>query len=112
MRAIAETKLYEMHSGRVRRFRISVYAPERDPLPNGDFRCRLFVTGLRARYAFGIDTFQALNLAFALLRIEAKAMLGRRQRLYFDHQLKQQFDIKLHLLGDHSAYLKRRAKQC
>ncbi len=111
MHVIAETKLYEKHSGRVRRFRIAVYAPERDPLPNGDFRCRLFVTGRRPRYAFGIDTFQALNLAFASLRIEARDMLARKQRLYFDHKLEHPFDVRLHLLGDHSVYLKYRANK-
>ncbi len=108
MRAIAETKLYQKHLGRVRLFRIAIYAPEPDPLPGGDFRCRLFVTGIRPRYVFGIDTFQALNLAFVLLRSDAKTLLARKQQLYFDPKLEHPFDVKFHLLGDHSAYLKHR----
>jgi hypothetical protein len=51
--------------------RASIGAPELDPARGGDFRCPFQVVGLSddsVHYAHGVDSFQALNLAFAGVR--------------------------------------------
>src|SRR6188508_3013962 len=51
--------------------RLAIGVPEPDPLPRGDFRCPFQVIGLSddsVHYAHGVDSFQALNLAFAGIR--------------------------------------------
>lgn len=58
------------------RVTLRVAAPERDPLPGGDWRCRYAVLGLGdpvLRYAYGVDTLQALQLAMAGLANHVRA---------------------------------------
>jgi len=61
---------------------LRIGAPEKDPAHRGDFRCPFQVVGLSndgVQYAHGVDSFQALNLAFAGLRREVAttaAVLG------------------------------------
>lgn len=50
---------------------VRIGVPEPDPKGGGNFRCPLQVTGLSndaVQYAHGVDSFQALNLAFAGIR--------------------------------------------
>lgn len=51
--------------------RVTIGAPEPDPLPGGNFRCAFQVIGLSddsVHYSYGVDSLQALNLAFAGIR--------------------------------------------
>jgi hypothetical protein len=51
--------------------RLSIGSPEPDPVRGGNFRCPFQVVGLSddsVHYAHGVDSFQALNLAFAGIR--------------------------------------------
>jgi hypothetical protein len=50
---------------------VTIGAPEPDPARGRDFRCPFQVTGLSddsVHYAHGVDSFQALNLAFVGVR--------------------------------------------
>jgi hypothetical protein len=67
---IAERELH-LRGPADRVVRAIIGAPEPDPLRGGDFRCPFQVTGLSddaVQYAHGVDSFQALNLAFAGIR--------------------------------------------
>jgi len=103
---IAQTILYRKQRGIARRIRIAIAAPEREPLRGREIRCRVSITGEKARYAFGSDSFQALNLAFVYIRSVASAWLRRRQVLYFDRQLKYRYDVQFLILNDASFYEK------
>jgi hypothetical protein len=68
--AIAEREL-NLRGPAERVVRVAIGVPEPDPLPRGDFRCPFQVVGLSddsVHYAHGVDSFQALNLAFAGIR--------------------------------------------
>lgn len=68
--ALAERELH-LQGPADRVVRVAIGAPEPDPLPGGDFRGPFQVIGLSddsVHYAHGVDSFQALNLAFAGIR--------------------------------------------
>lgn len=67
---IAERELH-LRGPAERVARVTIGAPEPDPLPGRDFRCPYQVIGLSddsVHYSYGVDSFQALNLAFAGIR--------------------------------------------
>ena len=58
------------NQGQVEQLNIYIGKPEPDPLPGGDFRCPVQFIGYgdeKVRYAYGIDSMQALTLAFKLI---------------------------------------------
>ena len=65
---IAERELEaEAAGGEVRPVFARFGRPERDPAPGGDWQCAFQITGLGeddVEYAFGVDSVQALQLAF------------------------------------------------
>ncbi|CAM3788729.1 hypothetical protein [Parendozoicomonas haliclonae] len=70
---IAATELIAREAnGDQRPVNVRIYSAEPDPLSdNGDMRCRIEFTGiLEPYYTYGIDSLQALGLAFASLRRE------------------------------------------
>ena len=70
--SIAERQL-ELKGPAERSVHVRIGAPEPTPERAGAFRCPFQVTGLSndaVRFAFGVDSFQALNLAFAGIRRE------------------------------------------
>lgn len=57
----------EAAEGEVRSVFARFGRPERDPAPGGDWQCAFQITGLGeddVQYAFGVDSVQALQLAF------------------------------------------------
>lgn len=63
---IAEREL-QLRGPADRIVRVRIGAPEPDPVQGGDFRCAFQVVGLSndaVHHAHGVDSFQALNLAF------------------------------------------------
>ena len=103
---IAETILYRKQRGAAQRIRIVINRPEQDPAPDGDVRCRVAITGEKPRYLYGVDSFQALNMAFVYLRTVAEGWMKRRQDWYFDRQLKYPYDIDVLILNDLSRFEK------
>lgn len=103
---VAETTLYRKQGDKARRFRIAIHRPERDPRHTFDFRCRIDLTGEKPRFSHGIDTFQALNLAFVCLRGAVADLVKRRCAFYFDRQLKHRYDVQTLIFNDMSFYEK------
>ncbi len=66
-------RTFEYHTAAgVRAVRLRVVAPERDPEPGGDWRCRLRISGLDGevdQHAYGEDGLQALILALEMARV-------------------------------------------
>lgn len=107
---IAETILYRKERGKAKRIRIAIFRPERDLRPGWDWRCRIAITGKTVPRIHGIDSFQALNLAFVIVRSVVLVWLKRRHVLYMDRQMKHRYDehlIRLMFLNDASFYEKR-----
>jgi hypothetical protein len=102
---IAKTVLYRNDDG-PKRYTITIYLPERDPLPGGDFRCGVKISGDKIRYVHGIDSFQALNLAFVYIGTKAMQLLRSKTTLYHDKALKHEYDIKLLMLNDYRKFEK------
>jgi hypothetical protein len=101
---IAETILYRRKSARVQRVRIAISAPEHDPVV--DVRCRVAISGEPVHFSHGMDSFQALNLAFIYVRTVVAVWLKRKQKLYFDRKLKHRYDARFLILNDASFYEK------
>ena len=102
---IAQSKLYKL--GKTwSSYNIIVYMPERDPILGGDFRCGVKISSNKIKYTHGVDTFQALNLAFVLIHIEAKKLIKEKCKLYLCKDKSCEFDIKTLILHDFSKYLK------
>ena len=58
--------------------------PERDPAPGGDWQCAFQITGLGeddVECAFGVDSVQALQLAFQAVGARLFAADGRGQSI-------------------------------
>lgn len=103
---VAETTLYRKQGGKARRFRIAIHRPERDPRFPADFRCRIDLTGETTRFSHGVDSFQALNLAFVLLRGAVAGLVRRRCAFYSDRRLKHRHDVQTLIFNDTSFYEK------
>lgn len=101
---IAEMKLYQATPNGPKLHRIAVRAPERDPAPNGNYRCSVFISGDGWKHIYGIDSFQSLHLAMRYIRIQASSWIDAQRQLYFDRQLKHKFDIAQLLLDDFSKW--------
>jgi hypothetical protein len=97
---IAETILYRKQRGTAQRVRIAIHRPERDLKPDGDVRCRVEITGAKPRLLYGVDSFQALNMAFVYLRTQAEGWMKRRQEWFFDRRLRFPYHIDVHILND------------
>jgi hypothetical protein len=102
--AIAQTKLYR-HAGRWIPFVVAIFKPEPDPLPGGDYRCAVRISGHGTRFVYGLDSFQSLNLAFVYIRSIASRMAEGGIRLYCSKDFGAEFDIKLLMLNDFSRFL-------
>jgi hypothetical protein len=73
--AIAERRLAVVGEPE-REIVVRVGKPRRDPDPTGDWRCPYLVEGLpdaRRRYAHGIDSLQALQMAIEAAKVAIKA---------------------------------------
>jgi len=81
--AIAKTSLY-INSNGLKKITISVYMPERDISPGGNYRCGVRISGGKLRYIYGFDTFQALSLAMWFVRTEVDNIERNNVALYFD----------------------------
>lgn len=106
---IAETILYRKQRGKVRRTRIAIFRPVRDRRPGWDWRCRVAITGETVPRVHGIDSFQALNLAFVSVRAVITRWLEHKQVLYMDRQMKHRYDehlVRLVFLNDGAFYEK------
>ena len=102
---IAHTKLYKFKNNNRSVFQIKIYQPNLDR-NNTDYLCCVSVTGKGMRKIYGIDSFQALNLAFVYIHSIANELIINNVKLYFDKNSKFEFDIKSLILHDHSKYLK------
>lgn len=82
------TRVYE-RAGTQDLVRLLIGRPEPDPLPGGDWRCRIVIEGLDKpidRWAFGVDAIQALGLAFEIARIQLQPHPDRAPKVsWLDH---------------------------
>lgn len=86
MKAIANAKLFiGKTSGPWKNVEISISAPEIDPKSkNGDYRCRVHLKGITPpTWIYGLDSLQALGLAFRSIKSEVEAMKSKGLRLFF-----------------------------
>jgi hypothetical protein len=79
---------FERHGAHgVTAVRLCLGRPERDPVPGGDWRCRVVIAGMPQpvdRYAYGIDGLQALTLALEMAAADLRyARLPEGERLTF-----------------------------
>lgn len=96
-RPIAQSNLwYAKGRGARRRITVTIHAPEKDPLPGGDYRCLVTIRGLRhKRYACGIDSLQSLMLATVFLDREINALTGHGHRFYMSKSGEDAVDLAL-----------------
>ena len=81
MKPIASAKLFVGKAQETRRrVEFSVFAPEPDPKSKlGDYRCRVHVKGIaRPRWVYGLDSLQALGLAFRLIKAEVEILKSKK----------------------------------
>ena len=101
---IAKTVFYRKQRGKARSIRIAIHLPEQDPRYPDTMRCRINLTDEKLRFSYGIDSFQALNLAFVILRAVVARLVKSRCVFYFDRQLKYRYDVQALIFNDASFY--------
>lgn len=96
-RPLAQSNLwYAKGRGARRRITVTINAPERDPLPGGDYRCLVTIRGLgQKRYVCGIDSLQSLMLATVFLSREINALNGHGHRFYLSKSGGDAVDLAL-----------------
>lgn len=75
--------------------RLSLYAPEPDPKSEqGDYRCKVEIQGISfEKYAYGVDSLQALCLAVETLRLTIESLISDGWSFYFPTHLDEPFDF-------------------
>ena len=76
-------------------FVLSLHAPEPDPLSEqGDYRCKVEIQSISfEKYAYGIDSLQALCLAVETLRLTISSLQSDGWSFYFPQHLDARFDL-------------------
>jgi hypothetical protein len=88
-RVIAERD-FQLRGPDERTVSVRIGIPEPDPASPDNFRCPYQVTGLSddsVKYAHGVDTLQALNLAFAGIRASVKTTASVLKAFHPDFSL-------------------------
>ena len=81
-------------SGERIKLNIEVRAPELDPLPGGDFRCKVRIQALNIdEFAYGVDALQAYCLSVKLLKIRLDEKQQQGWRFYFPGYSDQTIDF-------------------
>jgi hypothetical protein len=81
-------------SGERIKLNIEVRAPELDPLPGGDFRCKVRIQALNIdEFAYGVDALQAYCLSVKLLKIRLDEKQQQGWRFYFPGRLDHAVDF-------------------
>ncbi|CAI3800309.1 DUF6968 family protein [Rheinheimera sp. MM224] len=73
----------------------NLYAPELDPLSEqGDYRCKIEIPAISfEKYAYGVDSLQALCLAVETLRLTMSSLQSDGWRFYFPQHQDHHFDL-------------------
>ncbi len=103
--AAKATLLARGSDGAEREITICVCLPETDPCAdNGDMRCRVEIDGLvEPFYAYGVDSLQALGLAFATLRREIDLLCEKGWEFYHPEDISEPVIFSFLYCGDESA---------
>lgn len=74
---------------------LTLHTPEADPLSEqGDYRCKVEIRGLSfGKYAYGVDSLQALCLAVETLRLTISSLQSDGWSFYFPGHLDDQFNL-------------------
>lgn len=74
---------------------LSLHLPEPDPLSEqGDYRCKVEIQGIAfEKYAYGVDSLQALCLAVETLRLTICSLQSDGWSFYFPQHLDARFDL-------------------
>ncbi|TLX47175.1 hypothetical protein C1E24_10250 [Pseudoalteromonas phenolica] len=81
-------------SGEQNNMIIEVYSPEPDPLPGGDFRCKVRIQALNIdEFAYGVDALQAYCLSVKLLKIRLDEKQQEGWQFYFPGHLDHAIDF-------------------
>ncbi len=105
--AMAANAVFLAHSpnGKRKNIKISIALPEQDPQSDmGDMRCRIEVSSLLTPYyAYGIDSLQALGLAFASLRRNMQRFSDEGWEFYHPQDPSTPITFPFLYCGDESA---------
>ena len=84
---------------------VRIHAPEPDPeSDNGDFRCLIEIAGfIEPFFAYGVDSLQALGLAFASLRREIDLLCDEGWELFHPEQHNEPMVFPFLYCGDQNA---------
>ena len=81
-------------SGELIKLNIEVGSPEPDPLPGGDFRCKVCIQALNIdEFAYGVDALQAYCLSVKLLKIRLEEKQQQGWHFYFPGYLDHAIDF-------------------
>lgn len=74
---------------------LSLHLPEPDPLSEqSDYRCKVEIQGISfEKYAYGVDSLQALCLAVETLRLTISSLQSDGWSFYFPQHLDARFDL-------------------
>lgn len=76
-------------------FVLNLYRPQPDPLSEqGDYRCKIEIQGISfEKYAYGVDSLQALCLAIETLRLTISSLQSDGWSFYFPQHQYASFDL-------------------